>query len=99
MNLSIKELSPHLFWDVDVNNFDLNKYQVQVVTKVLQFGNWNDWKLLIKGYGIETLKDICLNIRSLDDKTLTYLATIFEIDIKSFRCYKNKPLAPNFWNC
>jgi hypothetical protein len=54
--------------------------------------------LLKEIYGLETIKDISLNLRSLDAVTLSYLAALFNIDKKEFRCYKHRQLFPNCWN-
>lgn len=96
--IKISDFSQHLFWDVDKSLFDLDKYKVQMIAKALEYGNWNDWGLLKKYYGLETIKEVSLNLRSLDAVTLSYLAAIFNIDQKEFRCYKHRQLFPNLWN-
>lgn len=58
----------------------------------------NDWSLLKEVYGLETIKEVSLNLRSLDAVTLSFLATLFKIDKKKFRCYKHKQLFPTYWN-
>jgi hypothetical protein len=96
--ITINDFSQHLFWDVNKATFDLDKYKVQMISKVLEYGNWRDWKLLKEFYGLETIKEVSLNLRSLDAPTLSYLAVLFSIDIKEFRCYKHKQLVQNSWN-
>jgi hypothetical protein len=96
--ITIDDFSPHLFWDVDKGTFDLNKYKIQMISKVLEYGNWNDWKLLRKYYGLETIKEVTLNLRSLDAVTLSYLAALFSINKEDFRCYKHRQLVQNSWN-
>jgi hypothetical protein len=77
--ITIDDFSQHLFWDVDKGTFDLNKYKIQMISKVLEYGNWNNWKLLRKYYVLETIKEVSLNLRSLDAVTLSYLAALFSI--------------------
>lgn len=89
-HINLNDFSPHLFWDVDKESFDLEQYKAQMIAKVLEFGNWGDWKLLQALYGMETIREVSLNLRSLDEKTLSYLSVIFGIDKKEFRCYKYK---------
>lgn len=96
--ITINDFSPHLFWDVDKASFDLEIYKVQMISKVLEYGNWNDWTFLKEYYGLETIKEVSLNLRSLDAVTLSYLAILFSIDIKEFRCYKHKQLVQTYWN-
>ncbi|WP_445730907.1 DUF6922 domain-containing protein [Mariniflexile sp.] len=69
-----------------------------MIAKVLEYGNWSDWNLIKKLYGLETIKEISLNLRSLDAITLSYLAALFSVDKKEFRGYKNRQLVQNSWN-
>lgn len=96
--ISIEDFSKHLFWDIDKQNFDLDKYKEQVVFQVLEYGLLKDWELLKERYGKEEIKRIALNLRSLDPITLSFLSTIFNIDETEFRCYKHKQLVQNVWN-
>lgn len=96
--ITIQDFSPHLFWDVDLKIFDLDKHKVFMVERVLQYGKLDDWKNLKSYYGLETIKNISLNIRSLDAVTLSFVSTIFKIDKTEFRCYKHRQLVQNYWN-
>lgn len=96
--ITIKDFSPHLFWDVDLATFDLEKHHVQMIQKVLEFGKLEDWKLLKSYYGLEKVKEVSLNLRSLDAVTLSFVSTIFNIDKSEFRCYKHRQLVQNYWN-
>lgn len=96
--ITINDFSPHLFWDVDLSDFDFQKHKAHLIQKVLEYGLIEDWKLLKIIYGLETIKDVSLKLRSLDAVTLSYLAALFSIDKKEFRCYKHKQLLPNYWN-
>jgi hypothetical protein len=96
--ITIDDFSQHLFWDVEKATFNLVQYKVQMIGKVLEYGNWNDWLNLKKYYGLQTIQEVTLNLRSLDSITLSFVSTIFNIDKKNFRCYKNKQLVQNYWN-
>ncbi len=96
--ITVADFSPHLFWDVDSEKFDLEKHAVQMIQKVLEFGKIEDWELLKLYYGLEKIKNVSLNLRSLDAVTLSFVSTIFKIDKKEFRCYKHRQLVPNYWN-
>ncbi len=96
--ISINDFSPHLFWDVDLSNFDFQKHKVHLIHKVLEHGLMKDWNLLKEIYGLETIKEVALNLRILDAVTLSYLSTIFNINKTEFRCYKHKQLFQNLWN-
>ena len=96
--ITINDFSQHLFWDVDLDGFDFEKHKVHLVQKVIEFGRITDWNLLKAVYGLDQIKEISLNIRSLDAVSLSFLALIFKIDKTEFRCYKHRQLFPNYWN-
>jgi len=96
--ISIQNFSPHLFWDVDLALFDLMKYQSFLITRVLEYGTMNDWKLIKDLYGLENIKNAALKAKNLDVVTLSFVATIFNIDKSEFTCYKNRQLHQNSWN-
>lgn len=96
--ITINDFSPHLFWDVDLNGFDFKKHKVHLVQKVLEYGLITDWNLLKELYGLDQIKEISLNLRSLDAVTLSYLSVLFKIDKTEFRCYKHRQLYPTYWN-
>ncbi len=96
--ITINDFSQYLFWDVDLNGFELNKYQSFFIQRVLEYGNMKDWQLIKKLYGMEAIKNAALNARSLDAVTLSFVSTIFKIDKTQFRCYKHRQLFQNLWN-
>lgn len=96
--ITINDFSPHLFWDVDLDLFDLEKYKYFFIVRVLEYGKINDWRLIKELFGMEAIKEASLNARSLDAVTLSFVAAIFNIKITEFRCYKQKQLFPNLWN-
>lgn len=95
--ITVNDFSKHLFWDVDLEKFDLDKHKVQMIQKVLEYGRINDWNLLKQYYGLEEIKNVSLNLRSLDAVTLSFVSTIFKIDKSKFRCYKHRQSVENYW--
>ena len=96
--IKISDFSKHLFWDVDLADFDFEKHKIHLINRVLEYGLIKDWKLLKEFYGLETIKEVSLNLRSLDAVTLSYLSAIFKIDKTEFRCYKHRQLYQTYWN-
>jgi hypothetical protein len=95
---AIQNLSTHLFWDVDVAQLTFEKSKEQIIYKVLEFGLMEDWKILQEVYGLDTIREVSLELRSLDEVTLAFLSNLFKIDKTNFRCYKLKQSNPNCWN-
>ena len=94
---SIENLSPHLFWDVDKSKMSFENAKVQIIYKVLEFGLMSDWKIIQEVYGLETIKEVALELRQLDVVTLAFLSNLFSIDKTKFRCYKLN--SNSFYNC
>jgi hypothetical protein len=93
----IHDLSPHLFWDVDTASLNFEKSKEQIIYKVLEFGVMKDWNIIKEVYGMETIKDVSLEIRHLDVVTLAFLSNLFKIEKSNFRCYKPNQSTQNFW--
>jgi ribosomal protein S8 len=96
--ISINDFSPHLFWDVDRSKLDFDKSKEQIVYQVVEYGMMKDWLLIQQLYSKNTLKEIVLNLRSLDKVTLSFLAHFFKVDKTHFRCYKQSQSNQSFWN-
>lgn len=96
--ITIKDFSQHLFWDVDLATFDLFKYKEFMVGRVVEYGKLSDWELIKLLYGKDKIREISLNLRSLDAVSLSFLSTIFNIDKSEFRCFKHRQLVQNYWN-
>ena len=92
------KFSKNLFWDVDVNNIDMDKHDRFVVERVLNYGSLEDWRTIKEYYKIEQLGQIALNIRNMLPQTLNFIATMTDIPITEFRCYKQAQLHPTPWN-
>ncbi|WP_395052682.1 DUF6922 domain-containing protein [Flavobacterium sp.] len=96
--IKITNFSSYLFWDVDISLLDFSKSKSQIIYKIVEFGQLEDWKLLQKVYTLDEIKKETLQFRSLDVVTLSYLAHFFKIDKTQFRCYKHNQLIQNSWN-
>lgn len=95
---NINDLSSHLFWDVDKSALEFEKSKVQIIYKVLEFGLISDWKIIQEIYGLETIKNVSLELRTLDVVTLAFLSDLFKIEKTHFRCYKHSQSVQNSWN-
>lgn len=95
-SISIRDFSPHLFWDIDRNKLDLEKNKAQIIKRVIEYGLLKDWKLLQQHYGLEQIGNVSKELRSLDEKSLNFISVITGIPKESFRCYTLKQSLPPF---
>lgn len=84
----IRNFSDNLFWDADLSDLDEEKHASYIVGRVLDHGTWEDW-IYIRNelYGLDRIKTIALNLRSLEKKSLSFIATVTDIPENQFRCY------------
>lgn len=95
---SIDKFSKHLFWDVDVAQLDVDLHVKYIVTRVLLYGNYTDWKLLLRQYGLDTIIKKAQRIKELDFRTATFLSVMGNVPKSTFLCYTTKPSLPVHWN-
>jgi hypothetical protein len=98
MSSLITSLSPHIFWDVDVQSVDVEKNGVFVLQRVLQYGVLKDWLLLKSIMGVDNIKAFAVQLPTLDDVSISFLSNLYKIDKSEFKCYKNKQSNQNYWS-
>lgn len=92
------ELRPSLFWDVNVQQIDLQKHQASVIERIMLRGRYEEYKAMMRYYGRAIVKNTMLNARYLDKRTLAFCSTIFDVPETEFRCYKLAQLNPEHWD-
>ena len=90
--------SKHLFWDIDIEKIDFNKNSKFVISKVLQYGLYPDWKLLVKLYGLKHIADTAKTIKELDKKTASFLCAITNTSKTDYQCYSTNQSVAQHWN-
>ncbi|AEE54323.1 DUF6922 domain-containing protein [Haliscomenobacter hydrossis] len=91
-------LRPNLFWDVDVQTIDLQKHKTSVIERIVTRGRWTEFLEILQFYGKPTVKEVMLNARWLDKRTLAFCSAIFNTPSSEFRCYKLAQLNPEHWD-
>jgi hypothetical protein len=90
--------SKNLFWDTDPAALDMERHAKYIVERVLDYGSWNDWLLVRNYYGLERLKTIALEIRSMFPESLSFIATVTQTPEEQFRCYTQIHSKNKHWN-
>lgn len=94
----IKKLSSHLFWDVDMQQADLDKYPAFFIQRVLEWGTMDDWRLIRDYFGIPKIADYCKTLRTLDPVSLSFICTVSHTNKEDYRCWKYRQSFPTLWN-
>ncbi len=94
----INQLSPVLFWDIDKSQFDLDKNAIQIVQRVLEYGELSDWLLIRDYYGLDKIVELCKQMRTLDPVCLAFICNISGTKKEEYRCYHFRLSNPTLWN-
>ena len=95
-NNILKELSPHLFWNMDVLKLDVKKNRKTIIERIIEYGLDKDEKILWKLYNYFTIKKVAVNMDSLPYLRIKYYSFVLNTKEKKFKCYRNKSY---LWNC
>ena len=85
-------LKPY-FWDVDFESLTVSKNPAFVILRVIDRGNTDALRWLVKQYGLEPIRDIVIKSREISRKTAGFWALIFGLDTKKIVCLQ-KPYSP-----
>ena len=94
----ISNLSKMLFWDIDMEQVNMDTCPAQIIQRVLEYGIWEDWQIIRNYYGLNKIVEVCRNLRSLDSVALSFICTISDTDKTEYRCYRTKQSIPTLWN-
>ncbi len=96
--IQFDEFSEHLFWDVDIKNLKSQKNKKQIIRRVLDYGLMNDWKIILKYYGINIIAETAKGIRDLSKKSASFIMTLTDSKKEEFACYSQRHLMNEHWN-
>lgn len=89
MKTIIEQLSKHLFWDIDKEQFDVEANSGQLIQRVLEYGELEDWCLVRDYYGLERIAHDCKMLRTLRPEALAFICLVTDTKKEDYRCYKN----------
>lgn len=96
--VNINDLSSHLFWDVDSTSLDFSQNERLIIQRVLDYGLFSDWKILINQYGIEKIARVATQLKDLDKKSISLISLLSGIPRKKFKCYTIKQSTNQHWH-
>lgn len=93
----VSRFSSHLFWDVDTRQIDMDRHARYVIQRVLEYGLWNDWKLVREYYGLDRIVAEVKQMRMLDPVALAYICAITNTKETEYGCYHFLRSNPTLW--
>ena len=91
-------LSPHLFWDIDREQFDADINSAQLIQRVLEYGELDDWRAVRDFYGLNRIASDCKTLRSLRPEALSFICLVTDTKKEDYRCYNFRQSHPTLWN-
>ena len=88
------EFDPRLFWDVDFESIDYDKYFRYVIERVFERGDVQDIRNCRRYYGDDKVREVLLNAKFLPEITMYLAAAVVDRPVTDFRCYKLRQLNP-----
>lgn len=73
---------------MDIEKLDFKVHNSQIIPSVFMKGKIDHTVQVLRYYDKDIVKNVLLNTRYLDSKTLALAAVYFSTDKKEFRCYK-----------
>lgn len=90
--------SANLFWDADISSIDMEQNSRYIIQRVLEYGRYDDWKLILSYYGINRISGTAVNLRSLEPRALSFISAVSNIPKEQFRCYTLRQSSQKHWN-
>ena len=88
MNPLLARFSPMLFWDTDREKVDVRANARWLVVRVLEYGTFDDWRLLRRLYSRDEIVGACCSARSLSRPSVAFVSARFHVPEEDFRCMK-----------
>ena len=92
------DLDNSLFWDVEYENVNYEKYSQFIINRVLLRGNLKDWYEIKAYYGLGRIRQEITQMKYLDDKTLNFCSFYFNLPKTDFKCYNTPQSTKELWN-
>jgi len=96
--LNIHDFSPHLFWDIDLDGFDIENHLEFLVQRVMGYGLMKDWMLIYRELGIDKIAELATHIRELDEKSLYFIMALSGKRKEDFKCFTTQQSNPKHWS-
>ena len=94
----LESFSLNLFWDADVAQIDMSLHAPYIVQRVLEYGLYEDWQLLLQYYGLDAITVTAKGLRTLEPTALAFISAISHTPKEQFRCCTFRRSIPTLWN-
>ena len=75
-----------IFWDLDAEKLDLQKNARQIIERILEWGDLEQVRWMIKTYSKEEIIEAVKGSRQLSSKSANFWATYYKISRDEVKC-------------
>jgi len=86
-----------LFWDINQDDFDVERNRRLIIERVFSLGTLQELKFIMTLYDRETIREELMKVGYLDPKTFNFAVHFYNIPKKQMRCYIRKRSRPQHW--
>ncbi|HRN41510.1 MAG: hypothetical protein KF732_04530 [Flavobacteriales bacterium] len=83
-----------LFWDVDLNQIDVNQYHDFIIVRIFERGDVEDIRQCRRFYNNSKIKSALLNTKHFLQNRLHLAAAIIDEPIEKFKCFTIQQSTP-----
>ncbi|OGZ78202.1 MAG: hypothetical protein A2528_00065 [Candidatus Staskawiczbacteria bacterium RIFOXYD2_FULL_37_9] len=77
-----------IFWDVNLENSEIQKNASFIIGRILEYGNENDIKWMLKNFKISQIKKILSTKKNISIKSARYWSSFFDVPKNKILCLK-----------
>lgn len=88
----LNKLRKSLFWDIDLEDLDVEEDADFVIGRVLDYGNLKEWKEIKSFYGVTKIKKVTKSHLFSSPRSANFWAFILDINLKDIKRTKNPSL-------
>lgn len=92
-----RDLKKEYFWDVNIEKLEVDSSRRLIIERVFTLGSVEEMLLVIDYYGEEEVKKVLTSLNYIDPRSLNFVSKIFNLPLKSFKCYSRRQLHPMFY--
>ncbi len=86
-----------IFWDVDFDALDYDKYERFVIERVFERGDVDDIRQCRRYYGDAKVGEVLTTAKWLPERTVYLASAILDNELNDYRCYKLAQSNPQHW--
>lgn len=87
-------ISNKAFWDTNFKKLDFVAQRDAIISRIFEYGTWNDIKEIWKFYGDKLVIDALTNAEYLQEGTIYLASFIFNLKQSDFKCFGKKQYHP-----